>query len=76
MLTGSQASLQLNCNGEGFTDAECTTNGVTKARIDFLGDIEYDCVTCHSTGSDLVQEDGMEINRMTPMRGVMSIRKW
>ena len=42
-LIGSQASLQPNCNKEGF-------NAVTniKARIGILGNNEKDCLTCNS----------------------------
>ena len=40
-LIGSQASLQLNCNREGF-------NVLGKARIGILGNNEDDCNTCDS----------------------------
>ena len=40
-LIGSQASLQLNCNKEGF-------NVLDKARIGILGNNEDDCITCDS----------------------------
>ena len=46
-LIGSQASLQRNCNRDGF-NAVCTTKGASKARIGFLGNNEHDCATCDS----------------------------
>ncbi|KAL9954480.1 hypothetical protein ACROYT_G042026 [Oculina patagonica] len=44
MLIGSQASLQTNCNKEGF-NAACSS---AKARIGFLGNNEKDCNSCDS----------------------------
>ena len=46
-LIGSQASLQINCNKEGF-NAESTTSFAAKARIGFLGNNETNCFTCDS----------------------------
>ncbi len=46
-LIGSQASLQTNCNKEGF-NAAGTTNGYAKARIGILGNNEKDCATTDS----------------------------
>ena len=47
-LIGSQASLQRNCNKEGF-NAACTRPGpIRAARIGILGNNENDCVTCDS----------------------------
>ena len=43
-LIGSQASLQRNCNKEGF-NAAGSTQGSSKARIGVLGNNENDCVT-------------------------------
>ena len=43
-LIGSQASLQPNCNKEGF-NAFCTS---TRIRIGILGNNEHDCSTCDS----------------------------
>ena len=43
-LIGSQASLQSNCNKEGF-NAAGSDQGSSKARIGFLGNNENDCVT-------------------------------
>ncbi|XP_020610635.1 uncharacterized protein LOC110049193 [Orbicella faveolata] len=43
-LIGSQASLQRNCNKEGF-NAVCTPF-FSKARIGILGNNEKDCHTC------------------------------
>ena len=43
-LIGSQASLQTNCNREGF-NAVGSAHGSSKARIGFLGNNENDCVT-------------------------------
>ena len=44
-LIGSQASLQLNCNREGFNLDEIF---IAKARIGILGNNENDCVSCDS----------------------------
>ena len=46
-LIGSQASLQRNCNKEGF-NAACEAQGSSKARIGILGNNENNCVTCDS----------------------------
>jgi len=46
-LFGLQASLQPECNTEGF-NAACTMSGPAKARIGILGNNENDCVTCDS----------------------------
>ena len=46
-LIGSQASLQTNCNKEGFNAASGDTK-LGKARIGFLGNNENDCNTCDS----------------------------
>ena len=46
-LIGSQASLQRNCNKEGF-NAIGDSNSNSKARIGILGNQENDCVTCDS----------------------------
>ena len=46
-LIGSEASLQRNCNKEGFNAAsESSTH--SKARIGFLGNNEKDCGSCDS----------------------------
>jgi len=45
-LIGSQASLQRNCNKEGF-NAECTSF-FSKARIGILGNNEKNCTSCDS----------------------------
>ncbi len=47
MLIGSQASLQSNCNREGF-NAGCSTNGYSNARIGIIGNNQNDCTTCDS----------------------------
>ena len=44
---GSRASLQPNCNKEGF-NALCSGKGTERARIGILGNNERDCVTCDS----------------------------
>ena len=44
-LIGSQASLQYNCNKEGFNSV-CTS--YAKARIGILGNNENACSTCDS----------------------------
>ena len=46
-LIGSEASLQLNCNKEGF-NAVSKQSGYSKARIGILGDNYFDCRTCDS----------------------------
>ena len=46
-LIGSQASLQLNCNMEGFNGL-CSSGGHSKARIGFVGNNENDCNNCDS----------------------------
>ncbi|KAL9953850.1 hypothetical protein ACROYT_G041322 [Oculina patagonica] len=46
-LIGSEASLQLNCNKEGF-NAVSTWSSHSKARIGFLGNNENDCSSCNS----------------------------
>ena len=43
-LIGSQASLQTNCNMEGF-NAAGSNKGSSKARVGFLGNNENDCKT-------------------------------
>ena len=45
-LIGSQASLQLNCNKEGF-NAVCNS-GASRARIGYVGNNENDCTSCDS----------------------------
>ena len=47
-LIGSEASLQLHCNREGFNAASTTATANSKARIGFLGNQENDCKTCDS----------------------------
>ncbi len=46
-LIGSQASLQANCNKEGF-NAAGSAKGFAKARIGILGNNEKDCSTTDS----------------------------
>jgi len=45
-IIGSQASLQTNCNKEGFNAAG--RKGASKARIGILGNNEKDCLSCDS----------------------------
>ena len=47
-LIGSQASLQANCNKEGFNVVNDKSSGIQKARIGILGNNENDCYTCDS----------------------------
>ncbi|XP_078351946.1 putative skeletal organic matrix protein 5 [Oculina patagonica] len=47
-LIGSQASLQANCNKEGFNAAGSHSKGAARARIGILGNNENDCVTTDS----------------------------
>ena len=46
-LIGSQASLQANCNKEGF-NAAGPTKGFSKARVGILGNNEGQCSTTDS----------------------------
>ncbi|XP_078351863.1 putative skeletal organic matrix protein 5 [Oculina patagonica] len=46
-LIGSQASLQRNCNKEGF-NAVCTYSAHSKARIGFIGNENNACSACDS----------------------------
>ena len=46
-LIGSRASLQNNCNKEGF-NAIGTDSNHSKARIGILGNNENDCISCDS----------------------------
>ena len=46
-LIGSQASLQHNCNKEGF-NAVCSRNSAAKARIGILGNNLNNCNGCDS----------------------------
>ena len=46
-LNGSQASLQTNCNKEGF-NAVSDGSGYSKARIGFLGNEYNHCYKCDS----------------------------
>ena len=46
-LIGSRASLQPNCDQEGF-NVKCDGPGRPKARIGILGNNENDCSTCDS----------------------------
>ncbi len=45
-LIGSQASLQTNCNKEGFNAVG--SNWASKARIGFIGNNQNNCHTCDS----------------------------
>ena len=46
-LIGSQASLQPNCNKEGF-NAVSGWSGKSKARIGIISNQQNDCMTCNS----------------------------
>ena len=46
-LIGSQASLQKNCNREGFNAASGNSHN-SKARIGIIGNNENNCKTCDS----------------------------
>ena len=46
-VVGPDASLQVNCNMEGF-NAACTRTGRSKARIGIVGNDENDCWSCNS----------------------------
>ena len=66
-LIGSQASLQYNCNKEGFNTAS-TDSSLSKARIGIITNNEYDCVHCDSrigfgTGDDS-NTCGNEVNEI------------
>ena len=46
-LIGSQASLQIRCNMEGF-NVRCSSDFNSRARIGFVANNENDCRTCDS----------------------------
>ena len=46
-LIGSEASLQAECNEEGF-NVVATFNSNSKARLGILGNEQKDCFTCDS----------------------------
>ena len=46
-LIGSQASLQANCNTEGFNAVDYSNTG-SKARIGIISNNENDCYSCDS----------------------------
>ena len=46
-LIGSQASLQLNCNKEGFNAVSYKSDG-SKARIGIISNDQNDCLSCNS----------------------------
>ena len=46
-LIGSEGSLQVNCNREGF-NAKCTSSWHNRARIGILGNDQNDCSSCDS----------------------------
>ena len=46
-LIGSQASLQLNCNKEGF-NALATLSGKSKVRIGIISNDQDECTRCDS----------------------------
>ena len=46
-LIGSQASLQSNCNKEGF-NAVCSFSSYSRGRIGFVGNNENACDSCNS----------------------------
>ena len=48
-LIGSQASLQLNCNKEGFNAAHGSNAISAKARIGILGNEQNNCDSCDSS---------------------------
>ena len=45
-LIGSEASLQPNCNKEGFNAVG--SNEFSKARIGIIGNVQYHCRSCDS----------------------------
>ena len=47
-LIGSNASLQYNCNKEGFNAAVSDSPDYSKARIGIIGNYENDCRACDS----------------------------
>ena len=48
-LIGSQASLQLKCNKEGFNAVHGSHANSAKARIGILGNDQNDCNSCDSS---------------------------
>ena len=64
-LIGSQASLQPNCNKEGFNVVSSRSTDHDRARIGFLGNDQNDCSTCDSrigfgTGDILITRTRVE----------------
>ena len=79
-LIGSRASLQPNCNKEGF-NVVCTYKDWSKARIGILGNNEDDCSNCDSrigfgTGgySDDFNTCGNEASSYGPDNGEQHIK--
>ena len=79
-LIGPQASLQLNCNKEGF-NVKGTSGATSKARIGFLGNNENDCGNCDSrigfgTGGNPDDSNtcGNEAARYAPDNGAKRIK--
>ena len=46
-LIGSQASLQVNCNKDGF-NAACASSSHSRTRIGFSANENNDCISCES----------------------------
>ena len=79
-LIGSRASLQLNCNKEGF-NAGGDTARYSKARIGIVGNFENECNSCNSRigfGSEGRPDDsntcGNEANPRGPDNGEKHIK--
>ena len=47
-LIGSQASLQYNCNKEGFNAVSTSSNSYSKVRIGIVGNDQNDCTSSDS----------------------------
>ena len=74
-LIGSKASLQPNCNKEGFN--AYTGNSQAKVRIGILGNNENDCNTCDSFigfGTGLLGKNGPRRDRHTKAMGYILVK--
>ena len=78
-LIGSQASLQQNCNKEGF-NAICSWKDHSKARIGFVSNNQMECKSCDSRigfgtgGKPLAKNTCGNVARSSPDNGDQDIQ--
>ena len=79
-LIGSEASLQSNCNKEGF-NVFCSGNSLSKARIGIVSNEQNDCHSCDSRiglGTGGYPDDsntcGNEAANWSPDNGIKTIK--